>query len=65
MRILETQWHQRKYDEKWEKIGKIVDEDELEILWEMGWRTDRGNLYVLPEKWITLGVYDYIMEIEE
>lgn len=59
MQILETAFKQRAFDGKWERIGKIMDLDNAyTFINENGNRTT-----LIPEKWITLGVYDYLMEI--
>ena len=57
--ILETQFKQREYDGKWEQIAKIVDYDNKYV-----YQTESGSgVTLIPEKWITIGVYDYMMEI--
>ena len=59
MNVLETAFKQRALDGKWERIGKIADEDNAyTYINEYGSRTT-----TVPFKWITLGVYDYLMEI--
>ena len=59
MVILEEDFKQRAYDGKWERIGKIADEDNAyTFINEYGGRTT-----TVPFKWVTLGVYDYLMEI--
>ncbi len=61
MVILEEDFKQRAYDGKWERIGKIADlENSYSFVNENGNRTT-----LIPEKWITLGVYDYLMEITD
>lgn len=56
--VLETQMKQRAYDGKWERIGKIVDYDN-----EYTYSTESGSrVTLIPEKWVTLGVYDMVME---
>lgn len=61
MQILEVDFKQRAYDGKWERIGKIADLDNsYTFVNENGNRTT-----LIPEKWITLGVYDYLMEIAD
>lgn len=58
--ILETQFKQRAYDGKWERIGKIIDTDNT-----YSFKNENGNMTTLiPTKWVTLGVYDYLMSIE-
>jgi hypothetical protein len=61
MVILEEDFKQRAYDGKWERLGKIADLDN-----SYSFVNENGNRTTLiPEKWITLGVYDYLMEISE
>lgn len=57
--ILEVQFKQRAFDGKWERIGKIVDYDN-----KYTYQTESGSrVTLIPEKWVTLGVYDYLMEV--
>lgn len=59
LNILETQIVQREWDKRWEKIAKIMDfENSYTYLNESG-----VSVTLIPEKWITLAVYDYLMEI--
>lgn len=59
--ILETAFKQRAYDGKWERLAKIVDFDN-----KYTYQTESGSKVTLvPEKWITVGVYDYIMEFQD
>jgi hypothetical protein len=61
MAILETQFKQREFDGKWERIGKIVDFDN-----KYTYETESGSkITIIPEKWLTLGVYDYLMEFQD
>mgnify|MGYP000140202005 CR=1 FL=1 len=61
MTILETQFKQRAYDGKWERICKVVDFDN-----KYSYETETGSkVTLIPEKWVTLGVYDYIMEFQD
>ena len=58
MNVVEVQYKQRAYDGKWERIGRIVDYDN-----KYTYSTESGNrVTLIPEKWITLGVYDYMLE---
>ena len=58
MNILEVQYKQRAYDGKWERIGRIVDYDN-----KYTYGTESGSkVTLIPEKWVTLGVYDYLLE---
>ena len=59
MKIYEEDFKQRAYDGKWERIGKVADEDNAyTFVNEHG-----SRMTTVPFKWITLGVYDYLMEI--
>lgn len=58
MSILETQFKQRAYDGKWERIAKVMDFDN-----EYRYATESGTkVSLIPEKWVTLGVYDVMLE---
>lgn len=60
MNILETSWKQREYDSKWEKLAKVMDyENKYAYKNESG-----GSLTYIPTKWITVGVFDYVGELE-
>jgi hypothetical protein len=59
MNVLETAFKQRAFDGKWERIVKILDEDNAySCIGENG-----SSMTYIPEKWVTVGVYDYLMEI--
>ena len=61
MTVLETQLKQRAYDGKWERIVKVLDEDNM-----YSYTNEYGSrVTMIPEKWITVGVYDYLLEIHE
>lgn len=61
MKVYETEFKQRAYDGKWERIGKIEDEDNAyTFINEFGSRAAH-----VPFKWVTLGVYDYLLTIED
>lgn len=60
MNILETQWKQRDYDGKWEKLAKVMDYDNKYV-----YKSETGNtLAYIPTKWMTVGVFDYVGELE-
>lgn len=60
MNILETQFVQRAYDGKWEKLVKVMDYDNKYV-----YKTESGNrMTYVPEKWMTVGVFDYLAEFE-
>jgi hypothetical protein len=61
MTVLETQFKQRAYDGKWERIVKVLDEDNM-----YSYTNEYGSrVTMIPEKWITVGVYDYLLEIHD
>lgn len=60
MNILETTFRQRTYDGKWEKLAKVMDYDNKYV-----YKSETGsNLTYIPTKWMTVGVFDYVGEIE-
>lgn len=60
LQILETQIVQRDYDKRWERIAKVVDHDNAYT-----YRNEAGvSVTMIPEKWITLNVFDFLMEVE-
>lgn len=59
--ILSTEIKQRVYDQKWELLWQIKDhENTYSFLNEDGQRIE-----LVPIKWITVGVYDYLLEMEK
>ncbi len=60
MNILEIQWKQRAYDNKWEKIARIMDYDN-----KYAYKSESGQkMTYIPTKWTTIGVFDYVGELE-
>lgn len=60
MNILETMFKQRDYDGKWEKLAKVMDYDNKYV-----YKSESGsNLTYIPTKWMTVSVFDLMMEIE-
>lgn len=60
MNILETQFVQRDYDGKWEKLAKVMDYDNKYV-----YKSESGsNLTYIPTKWMTVGVFDMLAELE-
>lgn len=60
MEILETQLVQRSFDGRWENIARVMDHEN-----SYTYRNETGtSVTLIPEKWITIGVYDFIMEME-
>jgi hypothetical protein len=60
MNILETTFKQRAYDGKWEKLAKVMDYDNKYI-----YKSESGsNLTYIPTKWMTVGVFDLLAELE-
>jgi hypothetical protein len=58
MTVLETQIVQREWDKRWEKVVKIMDNENAYTYNENG-----VSVTLIPEKWVTVAVYDYLMEI--
>ena len=59
MQVLETSFKQRAFDGKWERIVKIMDLDNsYTFIGENGSRMTH-----IPTMWVTVGVYDLLMEI--
>jgi hypothetical protein len=60
MNILETTFKQRAYDGKWEKLAKVMDYDNKYV-----YKSESGsNLTYIPTKWMTVGVFDLLAELE-
>lgn len=60
MNILETQFKQRAYDNKWEKLAKVMDYDNKYV-----YKSETGQrMTYVPTKWMTVGVFDYVGELE-
>jgi len=58
MDIVEIEYKQRAYDDKWQVLGKIIDhENSYTYLTET-----KQRVTYTPEKWITLAVYDLELE---
>lgn len=56
--ILESQIVQRDFDKRWERIVKVQD---LENAYTFA--NEQGvKMTLIPEKWVTVAVYDFIME---
>jgi hypothetical protein len=61
MKITAEEFKQRAFDGKWERIVKIMDLDNsYSFVGENGSRMTH-----IPEKWVTVGVYDLLMTIED
>jgi hypothetical protein len=56
MNIIRSEFKQRQFDGKWQELGLIEDRDNA-------YPDDTGLIFI-PVKWITLNVYDYLMEIK-
>lgn len=55
----ESEWKQRQYDGKWQLLAKVQDFDNKYV-----YTTESGNkVSLIPEKWITVKVVDYMAEI--
>lgn len=60
MNILETDFVQRAYDGKWEKLARIMDYDNKYV-----YKSESGQrMTYTPTKWVTVGVFDYVGELE-
>ena len=60
MNILETQFKQRAYDGKWEKLARVMDYDNKYV-----YKSESGQrMTYVPTKWMTVGVFDYVGELE-
>lgn len=58
MQYIKTELVQREFDKRWEKIALIRDhENSYSFTNEQGIRTT-----LIPEKWITVEVFDFLME---
>jgi len=58
MIVLDTEFKQRAFDGKWERIIKTMDHDNA-----YSYTTESGNkVKFILEKWVTVGVYDCMME---
>jgi hypothetical protein len=56
--VLETQFVQRAYDGYWEKVVKIMDHENAYT-----YRNESGtSVTLIPERWLTVAVYPFIME---
>jgi len=61
MNILEYDFKQRAYDSKWERLAKIMDEENAYV-----YKTESGTpVSIIPTRWITVGVFDYLFDLEE
>jgi hypothetical protein len=61
MQVLETAFKQRAFDGKWERVVKIKDNDNSYSFVDY----DGASKTITPLKWVTVGVYDYLMEIND
>ncbi len=60
MKVIREEFKQRAYDGKWQRLGLIMDHDNAYT-----YSTESGaKVSLVPEKWVTLGVYDYLMELK-
>ena len=60
MTFLKTAFRQRAYDGKWERIAQVPDEANYYY-----YTNDNGDqVTVKATKWITIGVYDYLFDLE-
>lgn len=60
MIVLETQYKQRAFDGKWERIVRTLDHEN-----KYSYTNEYGNkVTYIPEKWITTKVFDFLGELE-
>lgn len=60
MNILKTAFKQRAYDGKWERLALVPDPENYYY-----YKTDNGEtVTITAKKWITIGVYDYLFDLE-
>ena len=60
MNYFEVEFKQRSYDNKWEKIARVMDHENKYV-----YKSETGSQTAyIPTKWITVGVFDYVGEIE-
>lgn len=59
MQSLETQLVQRAYDGKWEKVVQTFDHENKYYYTD----EDGKKAVLIPTKWVTVAVYDALMEI--
>ena len=60
MVVLETQFKRRAFDNKWEEIAKIMDFKN-----RYSYKNEHGQkMSYIPSKWVTVGVYDLLMDLE-
>lgn len=61
MEILEEHIVQREYDGRWEKIVRIIDHEN-----GYTYKNETGSsVTLIPERWLTVNVYDFLMEISD
>lgn len=57
-KIIKTDYRQRAFDKKWEKIVKIPDFEN-----KYSYKDGAGNIVnIVPTKWLTVGVFDFKFE---
>lgn len=55
LKVIKTEYKQRKYDMKWQKLIKIADLEN-----RYSYKDASGNINnITPTKWICAGVFDY------
>ena len=60
MNFYEIEHKQRAFDGKWEKLVRVMDHEN-----KYTYKSETGStLTYTPTKWITVGVYDYMGELE-
>jgi hypothetical protein len=60
MNFFEIDYKQRAFDGKWEKLARVMDHENKYI-----YKSESGaQMTYIPTKWITVGIYDYMGELE-
>ena len=59
--VIEYDMRQREYDGSWERLAKVRDyENAYTYVSDSGYKVTH-----VPEKWLTIGVYDLEMKIDD
>lgn len=60
MNFFEIDYKQRAFDGKWEKLARVMDHEN-----KYTYKSESGSqMTYIPTKWITVGVYDYMGDLE-
>lgn len=61
MKIYDTEVRKRPYDGKWQLNGKIDDHENSYTFQD----EKKRKVTLVPTKWITLNVFDYLVDAED